>query len=202
MNTDFDHLSKIVIIGDSGVGKSCLLTQYADNEFTTEHQSTIGVDFKIRTIDALGKVIKCQIWDTAGQERFRSIVSSYYNGAHGIIIVYDVTNRDSFESIKSTWISDVREYTPEEIPIIIIGNKSDLKDDRVVKKDELREYATKHNYMYLETSAKKFKNVEDMFQNLVNKIVEKKVYMRQKPSYTVKNLYQDSNQNQSSWCYC
>ncbi|WBY58514.1 ras-related protein Rab-1B [Plasmodium yoelii yoelii] len=109
MNDSYDSLFKILLIGDSGVGKSCLLLRFADDTYTDSYISTIGVDFKIKTIEIDDKIIKLQIWDTAGQERFRTITSSYYRGAQGIIIVYDVTDRDSFNNVKN-WIIEIEKY--------------------------------------------------------------------------------------------
>eukprot|EP00397_Hematodinium_sp_SG-2012_P055492 GEMP01067782.1.p1 GENE.GEMP01067782.1~~GEMP01067782.1.p1 ORF type:complete len:243 (+),score=21.20 GEMP01067782.1:73-801(+) len=124
MNPEYDYLFKLLLIGDSGVGKSCLLLRFADNTYTESYISTIGVDFKIRTIEQEGKVVKLQIWDTAGQERFRTITSSYYRGAHGIIIVYDVTDRESFNNVKH-WIEQIgRYFVPEQF----LGSNSRLNN--------------------------------------------------------------------------
>ena len=114
-----------MLIGDSGVGKSCLLLRFADDKWTDSYISTIGVDFKIRTIDLDGKTIKLQIWDTAGQERFRTISSTYYRGAHGIIVVYDVTNLDSFNNVKR-WLTEIDKYARENVNKLLVGNKADL----------------------------------------------------------------------------
>ena len=120
-----------MIIGDSGVGKSCILLRFADDTYTDSFISTIGVDFKIRTVDLEGKVVKLQIWDTAGQERFRTITSSYYRGAHGIIIVYDVTDPDSFENVKS-WMAEIDRFATEGVSKLLVGNKSDMEEKRAV----------------------------------------------------------------------
>ena len=112
MAQEYDYVFKLVLIGDSGVGKSCLLLRFADDTYTESHISTIGVDFKIRTIQLDGKTIKLQIWDTAGQERFRTITSSYYRGAHGIIVVYDTTDSETFEHVK-TWLHEIERYASE-----------------------------------------------------------------------------------------
>ena len=109
MNSEYDYLFKLLLIGDSGVGKSCLLLRFADDTYTESYISTIGVDFKIRTIQLDGKTIKLQIWDTAGQERFRTITSSYYRGAHGIIVVYDTTEMESFNNVKQ-WLHEIDRY--------------------------------------------------------------------------------------------
>ena len=143
MANEYDYLVKLLIIGDSGVGKSCVMQRFADHEFTANYISTIGVDFKVRTVDINGRRVKLQIWDTAGQERFRTITSSYYRGAHGILIVYDITCRSSFESIKQVWLQDVDKYAthPDPPRLMIIGNKLDLAHARQVTTKEGQDFA-------------------------------------------------------------
>merc|ERR1712023_429870 len=123
---DYDYLFKLLLIGDSGVGKSSLLLRFADDTYTQSYISTIGVDFKIRTVELEGKTIKLQIWDTAGQERFRTITSSYYRGAHGIIVVYDVTDIDSFNNVKQ-WLCEIDRYACENVNKLLVGNKCEWK---------------------------------------------------------------------------
>mmetsp|Transcript_35141 Transcript_35141/g.71640 ORF Transcript_35141/g.71640 Transcript_35141/m.71640 type:complete len:131 (+) Transcript_35141:108-500(+) len=124
---DYDHLFKLVLIGDSGVGKSCLLLRFADNAFTDSYISTIGVDFRFRTVKVEKHTVKLQIWDTAGQERFRTITSAYYRGADGIIMVYDVTNQESFNHV-ADWLTEVNRYASEGTCKLLVGNKSDRPD--------------------------------------------------------------------------
>ncbi|EER02741.1 RAS small GTpases RIC1/ypt1, putative, partial [Perkinsus marinus ATCC 50983] len=162
MNPEYDYLFKLLLIGDSGVGKSCLLLRFADDTYTESYISTIGVDFKIRTIELDGKTIKLQIWDTAGQERFRTITSSYYRGAHGIIIVYDVTDRESFNNVKH-WVQEIDKYATENVSKLLVGNKSDLTSKKVVTYDEGKELADQLGISFLETSAKNSHNVEQAF---------------------------------------
>eukprot|EP00252_Welwitschia_mirabilis_P002287 TRINITY_DN1219_c0_g1_i4.p1 TRINITY_DN1219_c0_g1~~TRINITY_DN1219_c0_g1_i4.p1 ORF type:complete len:139 (+),score=26.97 TRINITY_DN1219_c0_g1_i4:57-473(+) len=131
MATDFDYLFKILLVGDSAVGKSCLLLRFTEDSYAESYVSTIGVDFKIKTIELDGKTIKFQIWDTAGQERFKTVTSSYYRGAHGIIIVYDITDIDSFDHVKN-WLSEIERYTKDGVDKILVGNKCDLEEKRAV----------------------------------------------------------------------
>lgn len=166
---DYDYLFKLLLIGDSGVGKSCLLLRFADDTYTESYISTIGVDFKIRTIDMDGKTIKLQIWDTAGQERFRTITSSYYRGAHGIIIVYDVTDQESFDNVKQ-WLNEIDRYACEKVNTLLVGNKSDLTTKKVVSFEAAKEFADSVNMEFLETSAKNATNVEKAFMAMAQQI--------------------------------
>jgi Ras-related protein Rab-1A len=176
MNPEYDYLFKLLLIGDSGVGKSCLLLRFADDTYTQSYISTIGVDFKIRTIDLEGKTVKLQIWDTAGQERFRTITSSYYRGAHGIIIVYDVTDKESFNNVKH-WIQEIDKYAAEGVKKLLVGNKCDLQSKKVVSYDEAKELADQLEIQFMETSAKNSHNVEQAFQMMAGEI-KKKVQMQ------------------------
>jgi Ras-related protein Rab-1A len=166
------YIFKLLLIGDSGVGKSCLLLRFADDTYTESYISTIGVDFKIRTIDLDGKTIKLQIWDTAGQERFRTITSSYYRGAHGIIIVYDVTDLDSFQNVKQ-WLHEIDRYASENVNKLLVGNKNDLADKRTVQETDAREFANELNIQFLETSAKEATNVENAFLTMAYEIKQR-----------------------------
>jgi len=169
MAQEYDYVFKLVLIGDSGVGKSCLLLRFADDTYTESHISTIGVDFKIRTIQLDGKTIKLQIWDTAGQERFRTITSSYYRGAHGIIVVYDTTDSETFEHVK-TWLHEIDRYASENVNKLLVGNKSDLTSKRQVETEAAKEFADSVNIPFLETSAKNATNVEDAFMTMAGEI--------------------------------
>mmetsp|Transcript_35142 Transcript_35142/g.71642 ORF Transcript_35142/g.71642 Transcript_35142/m.71642 type:complete len:200 (+) Transcript_35142:108-707(+) len=167
---DYDHLFKLVLIGDSGVGKSCLLLRFADNAFTDSYISTIGVDFRFRTVKVEKHTVKLQIWDTAGQERFRTITSAYYRGADGIIMVYDVTNQESFNHV-ADWLTEVNRYASEGTCKLLVGNKSD-RPDRAVTSDSAREYAEKLNIPFLETSAKNADNVEQAFLTMAQELIK------------------------------
>ncbi|KAJ1981573.1 ras GTPase [Dimargaris xerosporica] len=206
--TRSDYLFKLLLIGDSGVGKSCLLLRFADDTYTESYISTIGVDFKIRTIELEGKTVKLQIWrgevrhltwsadgqyahlftpfargmtvaigagggymqwDTAGQERFRTITSSYYRGAHGIIVVYDVTDNDTFSNVKQ-WLQEIDRYASEGVSKLLVGNKSDLEDKKVVEYTVAKEFADELGVPFLETSAKDSTNVEQAFLTMAKQI--------------------------------
>jgi len=169
MNPEYDYLFKLLLIGDSGVGKSCLLLRFADDTYTESYISTIGVDFKIRTIELDGKTIKLQIWDTAGQERFRTITSSYYRGAHGIIVVYDVTDQESFNNVRQ-WLQEIDRYASENVNKLLVGNKCDLTTKKVVDYTTAKEYADQLGIPFLETSAKNATNVEQAFMTMAAEI--------------------------------
>ncbi|CAO3633391.1 unnamed protein product [Cunninghamella blakesleeana] len=187
MNPEYDYLFKLLLIGDSGVGKSCLLLRFADDTYTESYISTIGVDFKIRTIELEGKTVKLQIWDTAGQERFRTITSSYYRGAHGIIVVYDVTDQDSFNNVKQ-WLSEIERYAAEGVNKLLVGNKSDLTDKKVVDTEQAKELADTLKIPLLETSAKDATNVEQAFLTMAKQIKDRmgSTIQQQQPKSTVK----------------
>jgi small GTP-binding protein len=164
----YDFLYKIVLIGNSGVGKSNLLLRFARDEFELETKSTIGVEFRSVDVEIDDKIIKAQIWDTAGQERYRAITSAYYRGASGAILVFDITKADTFIQI-SRWYEELREHT-ENIPIILIGNKFDLSDDRQVPIDLALEYTSKNKILFAETSALTSHNVHDAFTQIIKEI--------------------------------
>ncbi|KAK4740801.1 hypothetical protein SAY87_024389 [Trapa incisa] len=157
---------------DSGVGKSCLLLRFSDDSYLESYISTIGVDFKIRTVEQDGKTIKLQIWDTAGQERFRTITSSYYRGAHGIIVVYDVTDQESFNNVKQ-WLSEIDRYASENVNKLLVGNKSDLSAQKVVSYETAKALADEIGIPFMETSAKNSTNVEQAFMAMTAAIKDR-----------------------------
>lgn len=166
------YLFKYIIIGDSGVGKSCLLLQFTDKRFEAGHDLTIGVEFGARMISIDDKPVKLQVWDTAGQESFRSITRSYYRGAAGALLVYDVTRRETFEHV-ATWLEDCKENSGMHMTILLIGNKADLADKRAVPEAEGRRFAEEHGLPFIETSAKTALNVEEAFLRTARAIYDK-----------------------------
>ncbi|KAI9503362.1 GTP-binding protein [Coemansia spiralis] len=182
-NTSYDYLMKLLLIGDSGVGKSCLLLRFSDDQFTPSFITTIGIDFKIRTIELAGKRIKLQIWDTAGQERFRTITTAYYRGAMGILLVYDVTDERSFNNIEN-WYMNVEQHASEGVNKILIGNKCDIEERRVVSKEMGQALASKFNIQFKETSAKSNINVEEAFLELAADIKKRLLDSASQPELT------------------
>lgn len=168
----YAYLFKYIIIGDTGVGKSCLLLQFTDKRFQPVHDLTIGVEFGARMINIDGKQIKLQIWDTAGQESFRSITRSYYRGAAGALLVYDITRRETFNHLAS-WLEDARQHANPNMTIMLIGNKSDLTHRRAVTTEEGEAFAKEHGLIFLETSARTAHNVEDAFINTAREVYRK-----------------------------
>eukprot|EP01018_Ginkgo_biloba_P023612 Gb_37703 [translate_table: standard] len=173
---EYDYLFKVVLIGDSGVGKSNLLSRFTRNEFCLESKSTIGVEFATRTVQVEGKTIKAQIWDTAGQERYRAITSAYYRGAVGALLVYDITKPTTFENV-GRWLKELRDHADSNIVIMLVGNKSDLKHLRGVSTEDAQSFAEKEGLSFLETSALEATNVEKAFQTIlaeIHRIISKK----------------------------
>lgn len=169
---DNSYLLKFIVIGDSHTGKSSLVTRFADDTFSDSYISTIGIDFKVRIFEANDKIIKLQIWDCAGQERFRSIVSSYYKGAHAVIITYAVSNKKSFENVIH-WYEDCKKYCNKDVSIILIGTKSDLDKKREVLFSEGENLAKELGLSFFETSSKYDTNVNEAFINLTNLTIDK-----------------------------
>lgn len=167
---DYDICVKSIIIGDSGVGKSSLLYRYTDQDWNPHYIATIGVDFKVLTFERNGKVVKLQLWDTAGQERFRTITHAYYRGAHGIMLVFDVTNMESFDNL-STWLQDVRKFSVDGAPMILVGNKADCASKRVVTREAAESLAEKLQCKYFETSARENAAVDEAFNYMVDTCV-------------------------------
>ncbi|TFY59530.1 hypothetical protein EVJ58_g5714 [Rhodofomes roseus] len=167
--SNFDYLFKVVLIGDSGVGKSNLLSRFTRNEFNLETKSTIGVEFATRSITVDGKTLKAQIWDTAGQERYRAITAAYYRGAVGALLVYDISKHQTYVNV-TRWLKELRDHADSNIVIMLVGNKSDLKHLRAVPTDEAKAFAAENNLSFMETSALDASNVESAFQTILTDI--------------------------------
>ena len=166
---DYDYLFKMVLIGSSSVGKTCLFLQYADNLFNDSFMPTIGVDFRIKSMEIDNSFVKMQIWDTAGQERFKTITSSYYKGAHGLILVFDLTDRQSFLDLDN-WLMEIEKHANDHVLKLLIGNKSDLEGARTVSFEEAASFAKENGMKYMETSAKTAKNVNEAFNMMAKNI--------------------------------
>ena len=175
METDeenYDLIFKLVLIGDSGVGKTNILTRYTKNEFSLATQATVGVEFGSKIIKKNDKLIKLQIWDTAGQERYKSITSAYYKGSKGAFVVYDISRKPTFENVDK-WIGELKTNASEDVLIMLVGNKSDLEDKREVQIDETKKKAEQHKIAFCETSALKGNNIEQAFDSLIDEIAKK-----------------------------
>ena len=172
----YDYLFKVVLIGDSPTGKSCLLLQFLENRFRPQHDLTIGVEFGSRNLVVNSKTVKLQVWDTAGQETFRSITRSYYRGSVAALLLFDVTNRATFDHLEM-WLSETR--VSPTMMVILVGNRVDLEGERQVSQSEAQDYAEAHGLLYIEASAKTGHNVENCFRILVEKVltnIEAQVY--------------------------
>ncbi|CAA2969648.1 ras-related protein Rab11C-like [Olea europaea var. sylvestris] len=181
IDQEYDYIFKIVLIGDSGVGKSNILSRFTRNEFCLESKSTIGVEFATKNLQIEGKTVKAQIWDTAGQERYRAITSAYYRGAVGALLVYDITKRQTFDNIQR-WLRELRQHADSNIVIMMAGNKSDLNHLRAVADNDGQTLAETEGLSFLETSALEAYNVDKAFQSILTEIyhiVSKKALVAQ-----------------------
>ena len=171
MEEEYDYIFKVLLVGNSDVGKSSLILRYVDQIWNDVFVPTIGVDFKVKSLEIENKSIKLQIWDTAGQERFRNVISSYFKGAHGILLIFDITSRDSFKELEN-WLAEVEKNASTQILKILIGNKCDLEEEREISKDEGEAFAMRNGMQYIETSAKINTNVNEAFEALSKIMVE------------------------------
>ena len=168
---EYDFLFKIVLIGDSGVGKSNILSRFTRNEFDLESKTTIGVEFATRSIQVESKTIKAQIWDTAGQERYRAITNAYYRGAVGALLVYDIAKHLTYENVER-WLKELKNHADANIVVMLVGNKCDLRHLRAVPTEEAKQFAEKNRLSFLETSALDSTNVEEAFESIVQDIYQ------------------------------
>ncbi|KAJ7982180.1 Ras-related protein [Quillaja saponaria] len=169
LNQEIDYVFKVVLIGDSAVGKSQLLARFSRNEFNMESKATIGVEFQTKTLVMDHKTVKTQVWDTAGQERYRAVTSAYYRGAVGALLVYDISKRQTFEHV-SKWLDELRGHADKNIVLMLVGNKSDLGSLRAVPTEDAKEFAEKENLFFMETSALDSTNVESTFLTVITEI--------------------------------
>lgn len=166
----YDYIYKILLLGDCSVGKTCFLLRYSDDTFTENHISTIGLDYRLKMVNMdNSKIVKMQIWDTAGQDRFRAITKNYFKGAHGIILIYDITSMQSFNNIKN-WLGQIKDNTNEKVRIVLVGNKCDYEINRKVSKAEAQKLADEYGMILFEASAKDNTNVEETFRYLNTEI--------------------------------
>lgn len=170
MNDNFDCIFRIILLGDSSTGKSCLLTRFTGNTFNAHSISTIGVDYRIKTLVLNHKTVRLQVWDTAGQERFRSITAVYYRNTHGVVLVYDICDRETFENIRY-WKNSVLNHAMKTVRMILVGNKCDLGKDRVVGTQEGLEFAKECGIMFIEVSAKNGNNVKKTFTKITEALL-------------------------------
>ena len=194
-----DIVYKVLLLGDSTVGKTCFLLRYCDKSFQDAHLSTIGLDYRLRTMTLKNnKTIKLQIWDTAGQDRFRAITKNYYKGANGIILIYDVTNSQTFENVKN-WITQIKEEASKNVVIYLAANKIDVADDlKVITPEEGQKMADEYHMPFFETSAKEGININEIFEDIVEKVDE--VFSKLEVPKTGQNKLQDGKEKKKSCC--
>ena len=169
---EYDYLFKLIIVGDTNVGNINIMSKYIKDQFNITSKSTIGVEFGTKILEIDNKKVKAQIWDTAGQERYKSITSAYYKGAKGAFIVYDITNKSTFESVDK-WIKDLNSYGDKNLTMLLIGNKSDLEDKRIINKEEGEEKAKSFELGFIETSAYNGDNIDQAFDIMLKEVLKR-----------------------------
>ncbi|XP_074548677.1 ras-related protein Rab-15-like [Halichoeres trimaculatus] len=212
MAKQYDVLVRLLMLGDSGVGKTCMLRRFTESEFNPTHISTIGVDFKMKTLEIDGVKVRVQIWDTAGQERYKTITKQYYRRAQGIVFVYDITNRLSFQHL-AMWASDVDEFAPDKVQRILVGNKSDDETSREVTRDQGSKLAETYGMDFFETSASTSKNISESFTRATELVLQ--AHMRdvddllgslddylEKAALEAEKGSQDPDENTRKTCAC
>ncbi|XP_046577642.1 ras-related protein Rab-37-like isoform X5 [Haliotis rubra] len=188
---------KVMLIGDSGVGKTCLLVRFKDGTFLSgSFISTVGIDFRNKVVDVEGTKVKLQIWDTAGQERFRSITHAYYRDAHALLLLYDVTNKASFDNIRA-WLAEINEYAQEDVVIMLLGNKADIAGERVIRREDGERLAKEYGVAFMETSAKTGMNVELAFMAVARDLKMKKTRRPNEPKFNVADYVEQEKKNAS-----
>ena len=202
-NQEYEFIFKVLLLGNSNVGKSSLFLRFVDDIWNDTFVPTIGVDFKIKTFEIDSKKIKMQIWDTAGQERFKNIIASYYRGAHGILLLYDVTDKDSFKNL-SNWLIEIEKNASKNVLRVLIGNKCDLEEKRVISINQGKEFADTYGLKFIETSAKKNLNVTEAFETLGRELMaassEKKIVQQKQNKKISVAKAQDLDTNKKRGC--
>ena len=197
ISQDYDYLFKVLLLGDTDVGKSSLILRYTEETFNSKLVNSIDVNFKMKKKEIDGKIIKVQIWDTAGHERFRSITYSYYRGANAIIIVFDITDKKSFLSI-TEWLKQIEKHAKENVFKFLVGNKSDLSEERKVTYEEAKEYADEHDLPYIETSAKEGININELFESSIKSFLSNSKYIWEDKN--IKLNSQSTNSEKNNCC--
>ncbi|XP_065923561.1 ras-related protein Rab-26 isoform X5 [Magallana gigas] len=186
---------EVMLIGDSGVGKTCLLVRFKDGAFLSgSFISTVGIDFRNKVVDVEGTKVKLQIWDTAGQERFRSVTHAYYRDAHALLLLYDVSNKASFDNIRA-WLGEINEYAQEDVVIMLLGNKADMTSERVIRTEDGERLANEYNVAFMETSAKTGMNVDLAFMAVAKDLKMKKTRKPTDPKFSVTDYVNQEKQS-------
>lgn len=203
--TGKQYLFKVIIVGDSGVGKTCMLSRFVGEDVTKSHISTIGIDFKIKNLEIEGDEIKLQIWDTAGQERYETITTQYYRRAHGVVLVYDISREDSFANMRK-WLKYVDEYASSDIKLIMVGNKCDLEKERQVSPEDGQSLASQYDVPWIETSAYAYVNIDEAFSKIAQIIYDSKIVEERKENKAEDELKVpislDDQKKSKSACSC